>query len=107
MAVKFTTTSAQAVTTLQKKSKGKEEGPSDTLLETVGPVVGSDQMATIGYRLSHTVNLGNYESLRCEVSLHIPAPVTDAGLEGAYQFTKDWVDAKLTAVMAEVEALKK
>lgn len=51
-----------------------------------------------GYGL--TLNLGNYESARFDVSIEVPCYLEDVDL--ADQFARDWVEERCEAEVAEV-----
>lgn len=57
--------------------------------------------ALVGFKIGHTKNLGNYESIRFEVSLTLPTTVDK--LDEAYDACKTWADKKLTEAVEEVE----
>ena len=52
-----------------------------------------------GYGL--TLNLGNYESARCDVSIEVPCLLPDAG--AADEWARQWVEKR---VVAEVENVR-
>lgn len=58
-------------------------------------------MANVGYGLDRTINLGNFESLKIHVTLHVPSEVDEAEIEGNYNFCKGWVEKKMDQVSAE------
>ncbi len=61
-----------------------------------------DQPAcNVSFKMGHTKNLGNYESLRVDVSVMIPCYVSE--LEETFEFAKEWVDDRMDAVMVDIE----
>ena len=57
--------------------------------------------ATVGFTLSCTKNLGNYESLKAQVSLHMPCEISE--LEVVNEFVQEWVDDKLDIVVKGIK----
>lgn len=57
--------------------------------------------ANVGYSMDRTFNIGNYESLKVHVSLHVPSEVDEEEIEGNYVFCKGWVELKMEEVSAE------
>jgi len=45
-------------------------------------------MANVGYGIDRTVNLGDFESLKIHVTLHVPSEVDEEEIEGNYEFCK-------------------
>jgi hypothetical protein len=60
--------------------------------------------ATVGYKMGHTKNLGNYESLRVEVSINWPCEGNVETIDSTYAKCRVWVEEK-EAVIAEVDTL--
>ena len=56
----------------------------------------------IGFEASYTHNMGNFESCRLGVSIKIPC--LHAEIDEAFDYGKQWVDARLSAVCAELKA---
>ena len=58
-------------------------------------------MANIGYGLDRTINLGNYESLKIHVTIHVPSIVSESEIEENYAFCKKWTELKMDEVTKE------
>ncbi len=58
-------------------------------------------MANVGYGIDRTVNLGDFESLKIHVTLHVPSEVDESEIEGNYNFCKGWVEKKMEEVISE------
>ncbi len=58
-------------------------------------------MANVGYGMDRTVNLGDFESLKIHVTLHVPSDVDEAEIEANYEFCKGWVETKMEEVISE------
>lgn len=56
----------------------------------------------VGFKMGYTKNLGNYESVRVEVSLTLPTYTEN--VEHAYKVAKEWADKKLTEAVEEIES---
>ena len=63
-------------------------------------------LAEIGYELGHTMNLGNFESLKMTVSIRLPALPTVTSLNLVFGEAKEWVEDKLSQVVAEANQQK-
>jgi len=59
--------------------------------------------ANVGVSAGQTINVGQYSSVRVEVSLHLPSGTEPADLEATYEFVERWVGTRLQALVAEVE----
>ena len=71
--------------------------------EQVGEVGVYDQpTCNIGFSGGVTRNSGNYNSTKVSVSLNMPCYPTE--LEEVYGFVKEWVDNKLSEVVAELDS---
>lgn len=86
----------EATTTVQRDKSGVEQHREETR-EILGHVVETAPMCNVGFRLGRKVNLGNYESLSVEVSLHVPAGQEE--VEEAFAAAREWVEAKLTEAL--------
>jgi hypothetical protein len=56
----------------------------------------------VGFEVSYTHNLGNYESAKIGVSLKLPCLVPE--IDEAFEYAKTWVDEKMNQVNAELKA---
>lgn len=56
---------------------------------------------SVGFKVGYTKNLGNYESMRIDVSVNMPCYPSE--MQDVFAFCKQWVDDKMDAVVAEVE----
>jgi hypothetical protein len=59
--------------------------------------------ADVGYRVSHTKNLGNYESLRVEVSVTRPCLNHESAIDQAHGKNREWAETKLEEIIMELE----
>jgi len=55
----------------------------------------------VGVSVGVTKNTGNFNSLKIQVSLHMPCYVEE--IDPVYEYTKEWVDNKMDAIVAEIE----
>ena len=55
----------------------------------------------IGFKVGHTMNLGNYESARFEVSLVLPSKLNQ--LDKDFKLCQEWADKKLAEVVEEAQ----
>lgn len=61
--------------------------------------------ATVGVDMGLTLNLGNYESARVSVSVVVPCYKEE--VSNAYEWAKEFVESRLKAESADVQAMKK
>lgn len=58
-------------------------------------------MANVGYGIDRTVNLGDFESLKIHVTLHVPSEVDVDEINDNYLFCKGWVEKQMEEVISE------
>ncbi|NIT54901.1 MAG: hypothetical protein GWN00_01235 [Aliifodinibius sp.] len=69
--------------------------------EKVGdPVLSEKPLANLGVSLGTTINTGNYNNVKIQVSLHMPAGLDE--IDVVFEKALTWVDAKLNEVKSEV-----
>ena len=81
-------------------SKAGKAGPEITTQEDVGNYT-AEVGAMVGVEMSLTHNLGDYNSVRFQVSLQMPAPI-DA-IDDAYEGSKIWVENRLNELVEGLE----
>lgn len=92
----------------KEKVKGKIETLDkdgeviDTEEVEVDEVIVDKPMANVGVKLGTTKNLGNYESLRVDVSLFYPCEPNKKDMDKAFKKAFKWVDKKLSGIMEDV-----
>jgi len=74
----------------------------DTQEEVVDEVIVDKPMANVGVKLGTTKNLGNYESLRVDVSLFYPCEPNKKKMDKTFKKVFKWVDDKLDSIMSDV-----
>lgn len=80
----------------------KDGNVIDTQEEVLGEVEITEPMANVGVKLGTTKNLGDYESLRVDVSLFMPSKTDEKSLKKTFKKTFKWVDDKLDSIMSDV-----
>jgi hypothetical protein len=80
-----------------------KDGAETTTPEAVGTVHGPGPFANVGIVATRTFNLGNFESVKVSISLHVPCLVTEEEIEGTYAFCSGWVDAKMADIIESVK----
>lgn len=65
----------------------------------LGEVVVDKPMANVGVKLGTTKNLGDYESLRVDVSLFMPSDVDKKSLNKTFKKCFKWCDNKLAEII--------
>ncbi len=95
------------VTYVKQQIVGKVErlGKDGLVVSTeeivLGEVVVDKPMANVGVKLGKTVNLGDYESLRVDVSLFMPADIDKKSLNKTFKRCLKWCDNKMTDILAD------
>lgn len=95
------------VTIVKKKIVGKVEKLAkngvveDTEEIVLGEMVVSDDvpMANVGVKLGKTMNLGDFESLRVDVSLFMPSETDKKSLNKTFKKCLTWCDNKMDEVV--------
>ncbi|MEE8537598.1 MAG: hypothetical protein V3S71_06280 [Acidobacteriota bacterium] len=85
--------------TVTRKESGVSVSES-TEVEKVASIVSSSPLCNVGYGLKRTQNLGNYESVTVDVSIHIPCAQAD--VDGAFAAGEEWVIDKLEQTFARL-----
>ena len=67
----------------------------------MGGVVIEGEPTTVMVKLGYTKNLGNYESMRIDVSLAVPCHEDE--VDEKFEEIREWVDDKITGIVNEVE----
>ena len=83
-------------------SKKHKDGGAEQVVHEEGFVVVTKPMSYVTMRAGKTTNLGNFESVKFEVSL--TQPCEKGGEDEAFKETKEWVDSKLSMLVGELEA---
>lgn len=82
-------------------------GEHKEMEETVGdPVILDKPMANVGVKVGKTMNLGNYESVRVDVSLYVPCENEDEAINQTFDLVSNWCDLKMLGIMEEYEDSK-
>ena len=85
-----------------KTSVQDKNGASVDTEETVGDLEYGEDLANVGLTLSYTKNLGNFNSVKVQVSLHRPCENIDPEIEATFAKVEDWVDTKMQAIVSEL-----
>jgi hypothetical protein len=90
-------------TTLLKAGKSIAES-AQTLAAPELDKVGEDDgipWCTVGVNMAYTKNMGNYESTK--IGVHLSAPAKAEEVEEVFNTAKDWVEKKLTELLAQLD----
>lgn len=87
--------SAKATVTTDNSKTGVTTFTEDMLYE----VTSETPLCNVGFSAGCTRNLGDYNSFKVQISIHIPVPIS--GIDTAYQFGRAWVDEKMQEVLDE------
>lgn len=77
------------------------EAESDPVNETIEVTKFETQPAMVRVGFGLTINLGNYESARLDVSVEVPCYKEQ--VDDAYQQAKDWVEERVQQEVAEIK----
>lgn len=108
MALKFKKKGpAQAEATVSNSQKGKQIS-EETATEKVNvpAEVASDKPSDepwceVGFEASYTMNLGNYESTRINVSIKVPCLTEE--IDAVFEYGQNWVNGKLEHLIGEIK----
>ena len=64
------------------------------------PMVAANTLCEVGFEVSYTKNLGDYQSAKVGVSLKVPC--TSAEVDDVFSYASDWVNAKLGKIVEEL-----
>ena len=56
---------------------------------------GTNHLTRIRVSGGLTKNIGNYESLRCDVSIEMPCKTAEEDIISTFNYSKDWVDKRI------------
>lgn len=88
------------VTKSFKMQSGEVE--ADPVDETIEVTKFETEPAKVRVGFGLTINLGNYESARLDVSVEVPCYKEQ--VDEAYDQAKDWVEGRVTKEVAEIKA---
>jgi hypothetical protein len=103
---------AQATAQVQKQEKHKSQVISEQNTEekvelpaeAAANSASAEPWCEVGVEASYTMNLGDFNSTRLQVSLKVPC--LHAEINDVFEFSKDWVDSKMQVLIGEVESQK-
>lgn len=84
---------------VKKDPKGVETVEEETVGEP--KMLPEDQICHVGFKLGYTKNLGNYESLRIDVSIDMPGYPHEIDAISAFEY--EWVQARMEEAVEKVE----
>lgn len=94
MAVTFNKKVGKGTTSVESKKGVKETS------EQKGEITTSEPVANVGVSLGTTVNIGNYNNIKINVSLHLPC--TEENVDTTFNEANEWCQAKLQELHDEV-----
>ena len=96
---------AKTVTATAVVNKTQPDGSESSETIDLGHELIAGEAVKIEVAVGLTRNLGNYESLKFHVGITMPCHDDEASIEEAYVSSKDWVDAKVNEINAEVDTM--
>ncbi len=91
----------------KQKCVGKVEVANDdgTITETeevVDEIVVDKPMANVGLKVGMTKNMGDFNSLRVDVSLFLPSELDTKSLDKTFKRADKWCEKKMKKIMKEL-----
>jgi len=74
--------------------------------ELVEEVIVDKPMANVGLKVGMTKNMGNYESIRVDISLFIPSELDEESLNAAFKKCDEWCEKRMKRVMEELKEVE-
>lgn len=99
--VKINGSKASSTVEVTKKSGGDVAASSSETKEEGVLVESEEPLATVGFKAGRTMNLGNYNSIKVEVSLFMPCKVLEVG--ETFEIVTAWVDEKISEICKDVQ----
>lgn len=94
----------QPIGTIETQEKGKDLEVTEI---KVGEAIFVDKpMANVGMKVGRTINLGDYNSARIDLSLFLPCENTDEAINETFDLVETWCDLKMQGIMEEYEGEK-
>lgn len=82
------------------------DGSEETVTEKVGdPVLFTDPPCNVGYSFGFTESMGDYKSVRAQVTLHIPCTADE--IDDVFELARTWVNERVEEVYEDVVTAKK
>ncbi len=67
----------------------------------VAEVISRDApMANVGFGVQRAINMGNYESVKISVDIHVPSLCDEQEIEDNFEFARGWCEAKLDEIVS-------
>lgn len=79
-----------------------EDGTETETTEVVEEFIVDEPMANVGVKVGTTKNLGDYNSLRVDVSLYMPSKTDKKSLNKTFKKCFNWCDDKLDSVLDDL-----
>ena len=89
-------------TSVSEKTAGDDYSPPVESEFPLEPVTLKDAPINVGVSIGYTKNLGNYESLKVNVSLHVPCENTLEAADIAFSTSQEWVDKKMAELLETI-----
>ena len=90
------------------KTTRESEGVATEVVPAPAPptdsAIAAGKFARVRYMGGITVNMGNFESSRAEVSVEFPSKLSPEALDSTYDFAKAWVGDRLLKEIEELQA---
>lgn len=78
-----------------------KDGAQESKSEEVAVAKVEKLHANVGVKMARTINTGNYESSKIEVSLHAPADMNEDDINATFDFAVSWIDAKMNELVTK------
>ena len=87
--------------TVETNQKGKPFTISQEVVPH-GMIICDGPMANVGARYSFTKSLGDYESVKMSVGLHLPCPPTEQALNDTFKYCENWVSEQMDNMLKDI-----
>lgn len=99
---KKTAKQATAQSTITEKKGGVSTTTKDEVEQVGDPTLFAQPTCNVGVNAAATINTGDFNNVKVGCSLNIPC--THGEIDDVFNFAKEWVDAKMNAMIEEVQA---
>ena len=78
-----------------------KDGAEEQKTSVLGFAKGKGPLANVGMRCGATINTGQYQNIKVELSLFVPSECIEAEIDAALNFVKGWIDTNMTELLDE------
>jgi hypothetical protein len=90
----------QGKATISTQTKDGQETEQQLLVGEA--ILSAEPMANVGVSMGMTKNLGDYNNIKFQITLHMPCMNDPDSISETYEKAKAWVDGKVDALNTEI-----